>query len=87
VTRKVPRAAALQRRAPGPDLGILPMNSTPKRAAMIPAINNNLTSSGQAAHTAGPPAGHQHTREMSWLPGPHGGRQPNPPPAGETAGP
>jgi hypothetical protein len=54
---------------------------------MTPAIKNNPTSSDQTAHTIGPPTGHQHTWEMSWLPGPCGGGQPGPPPACETAGP
>jgi hypothetical protein len=54
---------------------------------MTPAIKNNPTSSDRTAHTAGPPDGHQYPREKSWLPGACGGRQPNPPPARETAGP
>jgi hypothetical protein len=76
VTRKTPPPAASR-----------PMNAPRKQPAMTPAIKNNPTSSDQTAHTIGPPTGHQHTWEMSWLPGPCGGGQPGPPPACETAGP
>ena len=36
---------------------------------MTPAINDNLISSDRTAPTVGPSTGHQHAREVSWLPG------------------
>ena len=76
--RKVARPAVLPRQAPGNPgralrtrtrPGSRIMTATRNRAAMTPAINGNLISSDRTAHTVGPSTGHQHAREVSWLPG------------------